>query len=228
MVKLAGFPVIYQDELDVARDCIYILTGADAHVSYPIGKATVIYWLLEWYMDYVQKQGISRTWCSNRTFAQKINAQYVPLGSHPDLGGQGKADIHYDIAHMSYADVHRRATVLAAVSNAGVRIAPNGWDMDRDMILRQSRYLVHIHQHSDTPAPAPLRLALAAAYHMPVICENGWDMHPYQGAVIESDYGHLVETIIANAKTDNDEIARRLHKRLCIDMNFRKVVLDAV
>ena len=39
----------------------------------------------------------------------------------------------------------------------------------RNVVLSNSRLMLHVHQHDNAPFVAPQRIAIAAAYHMPVV-----------------------------------------------------------
>jgi hypothetical protein len=226
LVRLSGYPIIYQDEIDPQSDNTYIFTGADAHVSFPDGNARIIYWLLEWYGDYVQKPGVTETWCCNKTFAHQLGVRYVPMGSHPQLGTLESKPLKYDIIHLSYSAIHRRRLTLDKLIDKGLKIAPNGWGEFRDRMLRESRIMLHIHQNGDYPGIAPLRVALGAAYGLPIICENGWSSAPYGNAIILSKYGdieHAVKRVLKNYDYMKS-IGLELHQLLCHDLEFSRVV----
>lgn len=227
MVELCGFPLIYQDQIDVDVKTTYILTGADATLEFPEGDARIIYWLLEWYIDYYQRPGVHETWCSNKTFAEKLGLRFVPCGSMPELGTLHRNGEEFDIAHMSYDKVYRRSFILDRLREDGLKIAPNGWGKERDKILRNCRAMLHIHQHDHTHAIAPLRAALAAAYGLPLISENGVDNVPYIGFF--ADYDSLRHVVNVTLKrNDLKERGLELHQRLCHDLCFDKVINGAV
>jgi hypothetical protein len=126
MIELSGYKLIFIDEIDIDSDETYILSSPDVDCfNQPKARARVIYWLLEWYGDYIQKPGISETWVSNATFATAIRARYVPMGSHYGLGAHRTGD-YYDIAHMSYDGIHRRNLLLNKLEESGIRVAGNG------------------------------------------------------------------------------------------------------
>jgi hypothetical protein len=226
MVRLAGYPVIYQDEIDPTTDNTYIFTGADAHVSFPDGNARIIYWLLEWYGDYIQKPGVTETWCSNKTFSEMVGARYVPMGSHPGLGTLEHEPFQYDIIHLSYAEIHRRKKLYNTLQSQGFTLAPNGWGDVRDQLLRTTRIMAHVHQNGEYPGIAPLRVSLAAAYGLPILCESGWSTAPYGNTIIQSTYDNFVYA--ANRVLKNYDhmkhIGFELHELLCHDLEFGRVV----
>lgn len=225
LISLSGFPLIYIDEIDPQDDeHIYIYSTPDVAHEWRGARAKIIFWLLEWYGDYWQRPGVSETWVSNRTFAEKVGARFVPMGSHPDLGNGNRLDPVYDIAHMSYADIHRRRLLINQLQDMGLQIAPNGWGETRDNVLRHSKVMLHIHQHNDYPAIAPLRASLAAAYKLPLIAENGWSIEPYDAATM-GKYDHL-PAVIVRALHDSGltDAGARLHEKLCHELQFDKVV----
>lgn len=230
LVQLCDYPIVWQDEIDTQSDNTYIVVGPDASLTFSNAKARIIYWLLEWYGDYVQKEGISETWVSNETFAERIGAKFVVCGSHEGLGTLAKHPLLYDVAHMSYDGIHRRRLLLDKLKDSGVKIAPNGWGGERDKILRSSRAMLHIHQHQDYPAIAPLRIALAAAYGLPFIAESGWSTEPYRGLLINK-YDNIL-TGINFLISSSDDIIRvdgmTLHNQLCHELRFDKCVEAAL
>lgn len=224
MVQLCNYPIVWQDEIDRDSDNTYIVVGPDANLTFPDTKARIIYWLLEWYGDYVQKEGVNETWVSNATFAENIGARFVPMGSHAGLGALDKNVIDYDVVHMSYDGIYRRRLLLDVLKNRGLRIAPNGWGRRRDMILRSSKLMLHIHQHQDYPAIAPLRISLAAAYGLPFVTESGWSTEPYKRIFI-GDYGNLEWAVDRILKEENlHSVGLELHDQLCDELRFDKVV----
>ena len=226
LVKLAKFPIIYQDEIDPTTENTYIFTGADAHVSFPEGKARVIYWLLEWYGDYVQKPGVTETWCSNVTFSDMLGLRYVPMGSHPGLGTIDRLPLKHDITHLSYSDVHRRRLLYDRFLLQGFSIAPNGWGNERDEVLRSTRLMIHVHQNGQFPGIAPLRLSLGAAYGLPVVAENGWSSEPYGNTIIHSAYRGFEQVVRRTLQNYSqiEYLGEQLHTLLCYDLEFGRVV----
>lgn len=224
LIELGDYKLIFIDEIDIDSDECYILISPDVDCfQQPKAKARVIYWLLEWYGDYIQKPGIAETWASNKTFATAINARYVPMGSHAGLGQRRTGDF-YDIAHMSYDGIHRRNLLLNKLVDIGVRIAPNGWGDERHTVLMNTRAMLHIHQQVDYPAIAPLRASLAAAYALPFISENGWSTAPYNEAILAYPYDQLYTGVKSLLSTDLQYYGDELHNLLCDTLRFDKVV----
>jgi hypothetical protein len=230
LVGLSGFPVIYIDEIDIHdTTTTYIFTGPEAKHEFKGATARIIYWLLEWYTDYEQREGIAETWVSNRTFADMIGAKFVVCGSDVGLGTLDKMPLAFDITHMSYDGIHRRNRLLGLMREQGVAISPNGWGDERDKILRSSLMMVHIHQNEDAPAIAPLRVSLAAAYGLPFIAENGWSIEPLGGVILHGAYEAL-PTIVQNARRNAQIFSKgkELHHRLCVEYRFGDIVRGAV
>lgn len=225
LVRLCDYELCYIDEIDIRRsDITYIITSPDVNHEWRNPKCRIIFWLLEWYGDYYQRPGVSETWCSNIDFAVRIGARFVPVGSHIKLGSDRQGEI-YDIAHMSYDGIHRRGIVLGELRNKGIRIAPNGWGTERHKVLTNTRAMLHIHQHADYPAIAPLRVALAAAYRLPFISENGWNIKPFEDKIVVIPYGGLIEEVPKALKhADLDYYSKALFDLLCDEMRFDKVI----
>jgi hypothetical protein len=230
LVELSGFPVVYIDEMDIHdSEMTYIFTGPEAKHEFKGATARIIYWLLEWYADYEQRDGVAETWVSNRTFADRIGARFVVCGSHAGLGTLDKLPLAYEVTHMSYDGIHRRNRLLSIMRDMGIVISPNGWDEERDRILRSSLMMLHIHQNGESPAIAPLRASLAAAYGLPFIAENGWSIEPFEGAILHGNYENL-PTIINNAKRNAQviQLGKELHRLLCDQYKFGDVVRGGV
>lgn len=230
LVELSGFPVVYIDEMDIHdSEMTYIFTGPEAKHEFKGATARIIYWLLEWYGDYEQREGVAETWVSNRTFSDMIGAKFVVCGSHSGLGSLDKLPLAYEVAHMSYDGIHRRNLILGMMRDSGVVIAPNGWGDKRHNILRSSLMMLHIHQSDEYPAIAPLRVSLAAAYGLPFISENGWSIEPLDNAIMHGAY-KMLPTIVQNAKRNGQIFAmgKELHRRLCDQYKFGDVVRGAV
>jgi hypothetical protein len=233
LVNLCGYEWCYLDDMDTKNpDALYIFTGPEAKHEFKGAKARIIYWLLEWYGDYEQREGIAETWTSNRTYAEMVGAKFVPMGGHPDLGNPKRGDGRFHIAHMSYAGIHRRSLLLGKIKEAANRwgewdfaIAPNAWGEDRDFNLHNSRMMIHIHQNEAYPAIAPLRAVLAAAYALPLVAENGWSADPYQDHCYVYAYKDMPEAIMSMLQSKNlDAQGQALHQHVCHDLRFDKVV----
>jgi hypothetical protein len=233
LVKLSGYRLIFIDQIKPESDNTYIIATPDVNQEFVNNpKARIIYWLLEWYGDYYQREGIAETWVSNLTFAgtlkDKGNIRFVPMGSHAGLGAQRGGE-YFDVAHMSYDGIHRRSLIFGQMVERGIKIAPNGWGQERDFRLRNTRMMAHIHQDHNYPAIAPLRASLAAAYHLPLLCESGWDITPYEGVIMQAEYPSLVDAAQrALKKSTLQQWGDKLFQRLCRDLRFDIVVEGAL
>lgn len=235
LITLSGYKLIFFDEIDPQSDNTYILTlvNGENNGGYGEAKAHIILWDLEWRLegDYPRLPGVSEVWASDMWYAEKIGARYIPLGSHPGLAltrpnGQGKV---YDAAMLSYMTYRRGCTFDDLISH-GVRMAPNGWDSDRDQILHSTKIMLHVHQRDDAHTVAPQRFALAAAYEMPLISEDLWERGVFQHTyVMTSDRAHMAEFV---AKWRDEmrlrDYALALNQLLCHELTFRKCVEAAV
>ena len=229
MVEACGFEWVYIDEInDQDSERCYILVTPEVRLEWPGAKAKIIFWLLEWYGDYWQRDGIAETWASNRTYAEILGAKFVPMGSHPMLGTTEKLEEEYDFIHISYDGIHRRSRVFDLCIAQGLSIAPNGWGEERDKNMRSSKAMVNISQQAEYPAIAPLRASLAAAYALPLIAERGWSADPYADIAILVDYEDMPEQLPRILKQDLTRDGEALHLRLCDELRFDKVVLANV
>lgn len=243
LVELSGYQAIDYDDIDVDSDNVYIFTPLNAEWSTrwpgPV-KATMILWDLEFRLkessyewpdsDLVTPPFISRIWASDKWYAERIKAQYVPLGSHAGLVGTAHTDETYDVAVMCYI-YGRRGTAIHALSERGVTIAPNAWGDERDALLKASTVVLHIHQHERVHSVAPQRYAIAAAWHKPLISERVYDTGIFNDCVLYADFAALPEYTelmvrrypqLLRAKADE------LHDRLCVSGNFRSYIEAAL
>jgi hypothetical protein len=229
LARLSGYPLIFIDEIKPQSDNTYIIASPDVNQEFRHNpKARIIFWLLEWYGDYYQREGIAETWASNRTFADMHKARFIPMGSHAGLGAKRTGET-WDLAHMSYDGIHRRGIILGKLREMGVKIADNAWSAQRDFRLRNTRMMLHIHQNQEYPAIAPLRISLAAAYAMPTLCESGWDIEPYDGVIMQAQYNTIPDAVKRALKRSTlQEWGDRLHQRLCHDLRFDKVIEAAL
>lgn len=241
LIELSGFATCYVDEIDTDSDNVYIFSPNNGETAngWPEGRARVIFYQLEWETHPNDSgplpSGVSEKWTMDAWHAQRIGARYVPIGSHPDLVHaplNGRQDIHYDVALLSYMSYRRQVTAYD-MEQRGMRLAPNGWGAERHHILTHSKAMVHIHQHDAIPGVAALRLALAAAYKMPVITETCADYGIFgQGDLLRADYAWLAEAtqqwVCRNDAKMLEEYGRSLYHTLCEVHTFRKCIEEAV
>lgn len=235
LAKLAGFPVIFIDEVDPNDNSkTYIVSSPDASIewpmAYPSSRARIIYWMLEWYTDYVRPDGIDEVWHIDYTFAQKIGAKFVPIGSHPALGDPNKnGGLKYDVSHLMYL-TGRRAQIVNEIKRHGLKVAPGGWGDVRNDELKRSKLMLHVHQHDNIPALAPLRVAIAAAYQLPVISEDFWTWpHIPNGMIHQAPFEKLPKLVLSYCShPTSGRGTKALHHRLCYEFEFGRVVRAAV
>ncbi len=159
LASLSGFETCMQDELDVENpDHTYIvnhfaacgLNGNDI-----AAKAQIILWQTEYIKPerYAKEysSNIRRFWHMDAWQAEVMKHEYIPIGSHRDLGYIGIAGAYkYDIALLAYAS-GRRQWYFQRLEEA-FNVTPNCWGDERTRALRSSRLMIHIHQHKDMPA----------------------------------------------------------------------------
>lgn len=244
LIELSGYPLIYFDEIDHSSQNCYILTVMNGDIpmeGWPHTRATIILIDGEWRLkdsgyawpesDLVLRPGISRVWAGDKWYASRINAEYVPLGSHPGLALDGTADGQgWDAATLCYHS-GRRQPIIAALQEQGLSLAPNAWGDERDALLKEAKAVIHIHQHDRIPTVAPLRYALAAAYHKPLISEAVYDRGIFDGAVLFADKDTLPEyaaLLIRRYPALLQDKADELHDRLVVSNNFRTFIEKAL
>lgn len=243
LIELSGYPLIYLDEMEVESDNFYMLTLLNGEINekgWDSPRATIGIWDYEWRLkesDYAWPEsdltippGVSRVWTSDKWYAEKIGAQYVPLGSHMGLAGLATTEETFDVAPLSYR-TGRRNAAFGAMQDRGLTIAPNAWGDERDAILKTSAAVVHVHQHERVPTVAPLRYAIAAAWHKPLISERVYDTGIFNDCVLYADFSALPEYTelmvrrypqLLRAKAD------KLHDRLCVRNTFRSFIDKAL
>lgn len=244
LVRLSGYPIIDYDAVDVESDNCYIFTPINAEWEtrwndVPV-KARMVAWDLEWRLKessyewpesaLTKPSFVTDVWASDRWYAERIGAQYVPLGSHPGLCSTAQTDQTFDVAVMSYI-WGRRGTILDNVRKAGLTVAPNAWGEERDAILKASSVIMHIHQHEKVHTIAPLRFALAAAYRKPLMSESVFDVGIFSDSVLFADAEELDGYTAMMMRRYPQLLAHKadlLYETLCIRNTFRSFIQKAL
>ncbi len=243
LAELSGYPIVYCDEIDVDSDNLYIFTpinGENNH-GWREGKAVIVAYDIEWRLkesDYAWPEsdltippGVSRVWTSDKWYAERIGAEYVPLGSHPGLVGDAPPDgLAWDIAPLSYR-TGRRNEAFGKMSERGLTIAPNAWGDERDALLKEAKTVVHVHQHNRVPTVAPLRFAIAAAWHKPLISEHVYDRGIFDDCVLYADFEALPDytaLMVRRYPQILGDYADALHDKLCVSNSFRSFIQAAL
>jgi hypothetical protein len=249
LVELAGFPVIYVDELDVSREGVFITSPMNGewrpHIDNQEGKprnAHLILWNLERpsgssgsvgnygksNRELIYKRYIDEVWVSDARLADETGAHFVVLGSHVGLGDPGTEKV-YDLVHMSY-ETGRRQTIYKHFNKE--RIGPNCWPPERDDVLRKSRFALNVHQDHH-PFQEPLRFALFAAWGLPILSETVFDGRPWasEQTIIWNGYDGIVGKL--NQMLENDyerwrQMGQRARKMMTEEYEFGKMVRQAV
>lgn len=234
LVELAGFPTCFADELDPTRKkATYILPvrNGECDAGWPGAKARIIFWNLEYHVEYGPWPGVAETWSPDQWHAEKIGARYVPMGSDARLadGPDTHFDKAYDVAYMGYM-VNRRSDVLTALNARGLHVSPtSAWGAERHAILSNSTVYLHVHQTDHAPAIPALRMVVAAAYGLPVICEEPARRGLYgYSHFLTSDHAHIAEFAGMWAKDKHGQfrghLGHALHSLLCEQLPFRRSV----
>lgn len=228
LIELSGYPLIKFNDMDIESDNTYIVTMLNGECinGWVEPKARIILYDLEWHIDdHPNVPGVSELWAADAWYAHQIGADYVPLGSHPGLSLQdpfSSIDKVYDVAPMMYT-YGRREAIVNELLRLNVRVAPNAWNPDRDVLLRASQFMLHVHQHNNAPTIAPQRFALAAAYHMPMISESVADMGIFADAGIAwagfDTLAELVSDCVSHPEYNYN--GDELYRLLCVDKTFR-------
>lgn len=269
LVELSGFKTIYENELDITREGVYIVapmngnflehmvgdiehwretgeaTGGQlarqpvtgmprlAHIvlwnlERPSGSGSTAHYANEGF-KWMSSRVVDEVWVSDAALADECMFRYVILGSDYGLGEPGHKKT-YDFTHMSVT-IPRRVQIY---KNFGQnQIGPNCWPWDnpsRDEILKESRFALNVHQ-DNYPFCEPLRIALFAAYGLPIISETLRSSFPYGGDIQQYPYHDLVSGLKSCLNDDYDRwhaMGHRLRKKLCDDLQFGRVVRQAI
>jgi len=262
LVELSQFETCYVDEVDVRKPLVYIVTPINGewepHINNQIDKphsAYLVHWCLErpsgyWVMertsgldgvgnfakvnrDKIYERTLDDVWVSDKRLATESMLRFVVLGSHPDLGHPSEISYrHYDFVHMSYVS-DRRARLYNQFDRR--YIGPNCWPWDkapnRDEVLKHSKFALNIHQ-DQYPFQEPLRWALFAAYGIPMLTEEVYDMWPWGDEVcISNPYDGMASKLRQMLADDYQrwyDMGMRARDMICNKYGFRKMVLKAV
>lgn len=239
LIQLAGYPLIFADEIDPHSDNTYIVTiySGETENGWPGATADIRLWDFEWHMDGLPPiPGVAEIWSPDAYVARRLGWRYVPLGSDERLNPEPDAGCpkHYDVALLAYMGPPRRQQVQRALLQRGITVGPNGWGQERHEVLLQTRAMVHVHQHDHIPTVAAQRVALAAAYRLPYFTEQVADAGIFANTPwFMSDYAHLPEFVAMWLREGRDEgrlkdTGQALYRRLCIDHSFRACVERAL
>lgn len=234
LVKLAGYPVIYVDQLDPQSDNTYIVTPLNDEwlQGWQKPKARIIHleleWRVDWRADVDTPPGIAETWACDKAYSERIGARYVPMGSDALLKMHTELYVEkrFDVSLLAYQGTLRRQEMTSQLKELGLSIAPpeNSWGMERSWDLVTSRVMVHVHQTEQTIGVAPLRWCLAATYGLPLITETIPDRGIFGYThMMMADYAHLAKFTkhMLEDKRLLADYAAALHGLLCIDYTFR-------
>lgn len=236
LVELSAYPLIYMDEINFQSDNCYIFStpATDWHHGWADTKARLIYYNIEWYLnvDYRTIPGVE-VWSADKWYAERIDAQYVPMGSHVSLNPHpsARAEKKYDAATL-WAGTYNRYHAEDLLRQRELSLAPNGWGEERHNILMQSRMMVCVHQQPNVYTVAPQRWALAAAYHLPIVSETLSDAGLMHDVTITTDLESIGEVAASWLQTNNiGKLAAKgeaLHQLLCHEHTFKTCIERAL
>lgn len=230
LAALSGYPIIYIDEMDIHdASQVYIITPKNGEWGdWSTATARIIWWQLEWeFTPEPLPPGVSEKWTPDAWHSRRIDAKFVPVGSHPGLNPNGTPRTYdHDLVFFGYEQPGRRANILDQLRREGVKFASNGWGATRHKALTSSRACLHIHQFDNIPTISPLRWAVAAAYGLPIISETVADRSPLGlGDFMTSNYANLVAFTQMHVLDKNPQklmdYGESLHYRMCIQHPFK-------
>lgn len=245
LAELSGYASCFVNEIDPSSDNTYIITPLNGEWNHGWAekpRAQIILHDLEWRLresDYKWDEsaletppGVARVWASDKWYAERIGAEYVPLGSHPGLVEDAYLNEGgYDVAMLAYLSGRRQHAAGQLRDKHGLTLAPNAWNPERDAILKGTTAMVHVHQHDKVATIAPLRFALAAAYKLPLISERVEDADLFKDVVLFAEYGALPEYAAALVRYHAltlTEYGNALHDKLCVSNTFKSFVDTAL
>ncbi len=228
LVKLSGFKAVTVKQIDAFSRAPYIIVSPEPVPDLNGLKARVICWQLEYAGDYTNNYDgfTGEVWASDKAWSDEHGAKYVLMGSHPELASSKRTDPAYDVSMLGYM-TPRRQSIKDKLS--GLRWPedyPGHGTGQRDLILNETRMMLHVHQHNGQPFCAPQRIAIAAAYHMPVVSEAVRDAGDLENFVNYASYVNLPSAVNKALKSGSDGTA--LHDYLCIERPFRTCVEEAL
>jgi len=246
LVEAARFPTCYLDEIDADSGRTFIFTPMNGEVMphlQSLGKARstrIVWWNLERPIGdetharslkalegFIDDIWVSDAWCAERQPLYR----FVPMAGHVDFGTRTHKR-SFDFCHLSYL-WGRRLDCVAELQRLGLRSPPAAWGrVDQDQYVAMSHLMLSLHQYAESPIAAPIRFAVAASYAIPIVSEN----------FAESPYAHGCSFVYATAGMDQipglvsrllkepGKLAAAgldLHKRLCVQTDFRRAVEHA-
>ncbi len=219
LVRLSGFEVCEENEVEPDSDHVYILSPPNGNAHAIAGQARrcrMICWFLERPVSglhTVVNHDYDAVWVSDRWLADELRhegkVRYVPVGGHPQLGGEPVADKRWDVTHQAYV-YGRRASIINDLIIAGFRVGPACWGKDRDEQLAASKVGLCLHQ-DNLLLLEPLRYVLFACWKLPIVAEKCHRHYPYHVYPLDE---------ICRAtdwQTNYDLMTRHLTFRSCVE-----------
>lgn len=240
LAELSGYPIIYVDEMlqHDSVDTTFVISPVNGEWNTrPRGytQGRVILYMLEWNTDgeHNDPPCADSIWCGDKWHAEKHGYKYVPLGSHPLLNEYAEVETYkeYDAALMMYRAPPRRARIIHALYESGLKLAPDGWGIDRSRILLQSKCMAMIHQWDGLPVLPPLRMCIAAAHKLAVISEtieNLGMFYGYMDCLPYEDLARMTKLIIRNPHNRLKERGEALYHLLCVGYTFKHAIERAL
>lgn len=232
LIRLAGFPTCYIDEIDAQAEKAYIIPVRNGELpegGYPDARARLIHWCFEW-DAYPPLEGIREIWYPDVWAANEYGGRYVPIGGDMRLNireSVSDSEPRYDAAFLAYM-TGNRPEVRQAMMQRGMSLSPtSAWGEERHKILTRSRMYTTIHQFPDKPTMPVLRLVVAAAYRLPFFTQTVHDVGVYQWGIMQSSLPYFAEFAAMWAGDTSptlDNYGHSLYAHLCQDFTFRKSV----
>lgn len=231
IVELSGFETCYVDEVDISKECVYIVSPMNGEWRPHIERqrsiprnAVLCHWNLERpggsgglnqyrksNIDLVDYGYINHTIISDYALSREVpHSLYTPFGVHPDFGAENKEPKFADFIHLSCFS-QRRSFLFenAAVPRSRIGeaiIAPNSWGDVRHHWLLQSKWMLNIHQDG-YQYMEPIRFMIAASYGLPIITETCKDVYPYShlAAVTQHTHDQILSVMADRVRENYDE-----------------------
>ncbi len=230
LAELSGFKTIPMSKIDAFAKYPYIVVTPEPVPNLEM-RARVICWQLEYGGDYADNYSKfnGEIWASDRAWSEQHGAKFVLMGSHPSLSTlsvAGSRKFKYDVTMLGYM-VPRRQAIKDKLADLRWPIDyPGHGTAQRDMVLRQTKVMLHVHQHEGQPWIAPQRLAVAAAYKMPVVMETPADPIEERYYTLLSAYSHIDKAV--RTALNRPEDGENLYQYLCVERTFKSCVEEAL
>ena len=199
LVEISGFERRELKDCDLDSDETFIAMPWNGYVAAHFRRhhrCRLIHWNIERPGITVEPY-VDQMWVSDKTQClmareNNKNVQYLPLGGHPNYGGEPRYPKVWDMLPLAYA-YGARAEKLLKIQEMGLSLAPATFaPAEKAHTLSHSRFGLMLHQ-TDHPIMTPLRAVLFASWRLPIIAEAHGDSYPYQFIPYDPELNSLTD-----------------------------------